>query len=486
MLLALAARGSIRPVPPALPPATVRGDTLSPRFVWAQFGFDAEHSGRNPFERGLVRETVPRLKQRFRIALPAVADGAPAFIAGAATSSGARDLLFATTKSGQLVAVDAGSGTIAWATEAFAGPKYTTSSPAVDPSRMFVYSYGLDGFVHRFRTADGGEATGDGWPEVATRKPDVEKGSSALALATDRRGRTRLYAANGGYPGDQGDYQGHVTAIDLSSGAQKVFNTACSGMPIHFDESGDSATDCAHVQSAIWARAGALYLAETDRTYVATGNGDFDGSANWGDSVLALSPDAGTLLDSYTPPEFEHLDQFDADLGSSLVAPLRPSAGEVVGIQVGKDGVLRVLRLADMSGSGRPGLTGGELQKLAAPGGAEVLTAPATAPDPAGGGPWVFVANDVGISGYQWDPASGGLVTRWTKIPGGTSPVCAGGLLFLASTGLVRALDPETGDVLWSDTGIGGIHWQSPIVALGNVYLEDETGHLSAYSIDGR
>jgi len=485
VLLAVAERGGVRPVPPPAPPVPVRGSTLPPRFVWAQLGFDAEHSGRNPFERAVVPETVARLKVRFRVALPAVADGAPAFIAGAATPSGPRDLLFVTTKAGQLVAVDAGSGAIAWAAEPSAGPQYTTSSPAIDPSRLFVYSYGLDGFVHRFRTADGVEATGDGWPELATRKPDVEKGSSALALAADRAGRHFLYAANGGYPGDQGDYQGHVTAVDLSSGAQKVFNTACSGMTIHFDESGEPARDCAHVQNAIWARAGAVYVAETNRIYVATGNGDFDGSANWGESVLALSPEAGALLDSYTPPEFEHLDQFDADLGSSVVAPLRPSSGEVLGIQIGKDGVLRVLRLADMSGGGRPGLTGGEIQKLAAPGGAEVLTAPATAPDPAGGEPWVFVANDLGVSGYQWDPGSGGLVTRWTKLPGGSSPVWAGGLVFVASTGVVRALDPRTGDVLWSDTRIGGIHWQSPIVALGNVYLEDDAGYLTAYSIDG-
>lgn len=403
-----------------------------------------------------------------------------------ASPEGPRDLLYVTTKAGQLVAVDAGNGAIAWAAGFPAGPRYTTSSPVVDPSRAFVYSYALDGFVHRFRAADGVEVAGNGWPALATRKPDVEKGSSALALASDREGRAFLYVANGGYPGDQGDYQGHVTAISLATGEQRVFNAACSDRAVHFDDSRSAATDCQHVQTAIWARAGAVYVAETDRIYVATGNGDFDGAENWGDSVLALSPDAGALLDSYTPPEFQHLEDVDADLGSSSVAPFRPSSGETLGVQVGKDGVLRVLRLGDMSGTGGPGGTGGELQKLGAPGGAGVLTALATLPDPAGGEPWIFVANGAGIAGYQWDAGSAGLVVRWSKTPGGTSPVTAGGILFVASAGLVRALDPSTGETLWSDAAIGGVHWQSPIVAEGSVYVEDEPGFLTAFSIDGK
>src|SRR5262249_7179015 len=157
---------------------------------------------------------------------------------------------------------------------------------------------------------------------------DVEKGSSALAFATDRAGMTRLYVANGGYPGDEGDYQGHLTAIDLATGAQRVFNAACSDDAVHFDESGNAGSDCPHVQTAIWARPGAVYDAEIDRIFVATGNGDFDGVRAWGDSVLALSPDAASLLDTYTPVEFQQLDQLDADLGSSDIALMHLPGGK--------------------------------------------------------------------------------------------------------------------------------------------------------------
>ena len=476
---------------PILPPATnPPAAPILPRppvgFVWPQLGFDPAHSGVNPSEGAIGPSTVARLRVRFRTPLPAVADGAPAFLSAVDTSEGTRDLLFVTTKAGHLVAVDAATGEIVWARQPASGPRYTTSSPAIDPPRSFVYSYGLDGFVHRFRPGDGEEDTGAGFPQLATRKPEVEKGSSALAIATDRSGRSRLYVANGGYPGDAGDYQGHVTAIDLSNGAQKVFNAACSDLPIHFDESGSPAADCGHVQSAMWARAGAVYSPATDRIYVATGNGVYDGVANWGDSVLALSPDAGVLVDSYTPAEYQHLQDVDADLGSSDLALFRPSSGENLGVQVGKDGVLRVLRLDDLSGNGGPGRTGGEIQKLGAPGGAEVLTLVVSAPDPSGGEPWIHVANDLGVAGYQWDAGTSRLELRWTVTPGASSPTFAGGLLFVARPGLVRALDPRTGETLWSDAGIGGIHWQSPIVARGNLYIEDEAGFLTAYSVDGK
>src|SRR5204863_421310 len=113
-----------------------------------------------------------------------------------------------------------------------------------------------------------------GWPQLATLKGYDEKGSSALAIATSG-GVKYLYAAHAGYPGDQGDYQGHVTAINLATGAQKVFNTACSDKALHLDHFSappETAATCAARQNAIWARPGVFYDAGTDRIFVATGN----------------------------------------------------------------------------------------------------------------------------------------------------------------------------------------------------------------------
>src|SRR5262249_4526001 len=257
------------------------------------------------------------------------------------------------------------------------------------------------------------------WPQLATLKPDVEKGSSALSIVTTVGGTTYLYVANGGYPGDAGDYQGHVTAINVATGAQRVFNTDCSNLACHLEEHGSGVNcgqphpDCPHVQSAVWARAGVTYSRELDRIFFATGNGDYDASVggfDWGDSVLSIHPDGtGTgsgPVDSYTPTEFKTLQNEDADLGSTspAILPAVPARNIAhLGVQtqkVSSGGVkTRLLTLSNLSGSGGPGHVGGEIQKVDVPQGGEVLTAPAVWTNPSDGSAWVFYANGNGISG---------------------------------------------------------------------------------------
>jgi hypothetical protein len=429
------------------------------------------------------------------VALPAIADGAPAFLAAVQTPGGVKDLLFLTTKDGRILARDAATGATVWSKQPATGPRYTTSSPAIDPNRLYVYSYGLEGKVHKYQVGDGTEITTGGWPEVTTLKPDVEKGSSALTVVTTTGGVSYLYVANGGYPGDAGDYQGHITAINLADGTQKVFNAACSDQTVHFVE--NSTPDCVgHVQTAIWARSGVVYDADIDKLFMATGNGDYDGNTigghEWGDSVFALHPDGtgsgGVPIDSYTPTEFQHLEDVDADLGSTAPAVLPAPPGSNVahlGVQSGKDAQLRLLNLDNLSGSGGPGHVGGELQKIAVPQGGGVLTAPAAWVDPIDGSTWAFVGNGAGLSGLQMAVDGSGnpsLVSKWTIAGSGSSPIVANGILYWATGNRMRALNPRTGALLWSDATFGGVHWESPIVIQGRLYATDEGGKLWAWA----
>jgi outer membrane protein assembly factor BamB len=469
---------------------------------WPQFDLDARHSGASAHETVIHRGNVATLHSIYSPTLPAIADGAPAFLANVATQQGAKDLLFLTTKAGHVLALDAATGATVWSHRPATGPNYTTSSPAVDPGRQFVYSYALDGKVYKYPVGgDGTPVTTGGWPETATLKPDVEKGSSALSVVTANSGATYLYVANGGYPGDAGDYQGHITAIDLATGVQHVFNAACSDQTVHFVEVGNAGPDCnGHVQNAIWARAGVVYDSDNDKLFMATGNGDYDGNTgghDWGDSVFALRPDGtgngGNPVDAYTPTEFQHLEDVDADLGSTAPAILPAPAGSNVahlGLQSGKDAQLRLLNLDNLSshaGGAGPGHLGGELQKLALPQGGGVLTTPAAWVDPVDGSTWAFVSNGSGISGLQLTLDGAGnpsLVSRWTVRSGGSSPIVVNGLLFYAGSGNLQALDPRTGAQLWNSTSIGGIHWESPIVAAGHLYVTDESGKLWAFAPD--
>ena len=216
-----------------------------------------------------------------------------------------------------------------------------------------------------------------------------------MSLATAKSGLSYLYVTNGGYPGDAGNYQGHVTAINLSDGTQKVFNALCSNQTVHFvDSRVTSGADCfPQTQSAIWARAGVIYNPLDDRIYMATGNGDFTpGSFLWGDTVFSLHPDGsgaanGNPLDTYTPTNFISLQNADLDLGSTAPALLPPAAGKFphLAVQGGKDAVLRLLNLDNLSGQGQVGKTGGEVFSINLPVANDILTQPVVWVNPVGG-----------------------------------------------------------------------------------------------------
>jgi hypothetical protein len=52
-----------------------------------------------------------------------------------------------------------------------------------------------------------------------------------------------------------------------------------------------------------------------------------------------------------------------------------------------------------------------------------------------------------------------------------------------------HTLDPSTGRRLWSSDqesaggSIGGIHWESPMVVNGRLYISDESGAMTAYGL---
>ncbi len=486
----------------------------TPPYDWLQFGGSAMHSSANNRETLINTANVSQLTTQFHVQLPDVADGSPAYLSQVMVNGAAHDLLFLTTRDGHLLAVDAHRGNTIWAKQY--GPEscitnrsidgvpcYTTSSPAVDPNRKFVYSYGLDGFVHKFMVADGREVLDDQWPELTTLKGFDEKESSALSISTVKDGTSYLYVTHAGYPGyaadhqgDEGDYQGHVTTINLDSGAQTVFNTTCSDQLVHFVEKGAD-PDCNLVQSAIWGRSGAVYDSDTDEIYVTTGNGVFDPSQHsWGDTLLALNPDGtglnGNPLDSYTPPSFAADAAADKDMGSSAPVILPPVIGSPLphlGVQTGKDGQIRLLNMNNLSnrpGGATIGNLDGALAVIAAPQGGEVHTQPVAWQNPADESVWLFVTTEtagtaamqITSDGTQW------LFTPiWNNTIQGASPLIANGVLYYAGEDKnFYAFNPLTGKRLWK-TPIGSIHWESPIVANGWVYITDTDGYLTGYAL---
>ncbi len=466
---------------------------------WPQFGRDPSHTQIAASDATITPANVSTLQRLFATTLSDVADGTPIYQPGVSTAGGVRNLLFVTTHNGTTIAVDADSGAVVWSQQVGPGSCkinngtstcYTTAAPALDPSGQYVYAYGLDGKVHKYAAGTGAETTTGGWPETSTLKDFDEKGSGDLAVATARNGTSYLYVPSSGYPGDRGDYQGHVTTINLSTGAQTVFNTQCSTQNVHFVET-PATPDCAQVQSAVWARPGVVYDAALDRIFFVTGNADYaPASGDWGDTVIALSPDGtGQPLDAWTPANYQHLQDTDEDLGSTaptLLPKVAGSAYDNLGVQGGKDQQLHLLNLADLSGQGGPGHTGGELATINVPQGGQVLTQPLAWTDPDTGTTWMIVATASGISGMRLTADGAGkpvLTTAWKSTVGGFSPVMSNGVVFYVTGAGLVGLNAATGAQVFSDGVSTGVHWNSAIVVGSTVYYTDGHNRLTAYRL---
>jgi hypothetical protein len=475
---------------------------------WLQFGGGETHQRNDTTETNLTLADVSGLQQVWNTSLPATADGAPV-VTEVDVGGTWMDLALVLTINGELIAVNLHTGAQLWSLSFpippncivtdFDVPCYTPSSPAVIGN--YVYAYGLDGTVHKVALQTGTEVTTGGWPVTVTDKPTVDKGSSSLSYATAANGHTYLYMTTASW-GGQGDYQGHLVAIDVATASSVVFNTLCSNQTVLF-QNAPATPDCPDIHSGVWARSGTTYDPALDRLFIASANGPYDPTNfEWGDSVLALHPDGtgdgtGNPVDSFTPTNFQQLEDDDLDLGSTLPAIIPTPTGSNVanlGVQGGKSGTLYLLNLADLSGQGGPGHVGGELQSIPVPQGGQVLSAPAVWTNPADGTVWVFVGNLNGISALTVDVGPDGtpqLTPRWTRTDViATSPLVADNVLFAAGGGLqvpfspgpgtMEAMDPTTGVSAWS-TATGTIHWQSPVVTSGYVLLEDNAGGLTAW-----
>jgi hypothetical protein len=297
------------------------------------------------------------------------------------------------------------------------------------------------------------------WTTAITRDPTHEKITSSLNVS-----RGLVIATTGGYIGDAPPYQGHVVTMSERSGRiAHVWNSLCSDRHALIVP-----RTCASSDSAIWSRSGAAVDPANGTLVVATGNAPFNGRTDWGDSVLVLSPDASRLLRHWTPVDQARLNVTDADLGSTSPALLDNGYA----VQGGKDGKLRLLQLHRLPGVNAK--TGGELQTVPTPGGVGLFSAPAIWK-----GSWAFVATDGGTE--AWRLRGGRLHTVWSNRNGGTSPVVAGNLLYVAGSGSVRVYVPTSGRQV-ATLPSGAVHWQSPIVADGHVFLPEGNANDHATS----
>ena len=427
---------------------------------WTRFGWDARRSNDDPHATGITAANLGSLIRQ-QVRLPGTVDSSAIYLRGVMVGGASHDAFFVTATYGITLAIDATGGQILWR---WTPPGYsswvgsaqiTTATPVADPSRRWIYAASPDGRIQKLSVATGHAV----WRRRITKLPSREKIAASLNFAGGH-----VIATTGGYIGDAPPYQGHVVVIAAGNGRLlHVWNSLCSNQHGLLVPSRCPASD-----SAIWGRAGAVVVPRSGNLLVATGNAPWDGRTNWGDAVVVLSAKA-KLVGNYTPTNTEQLNSSDLDLGST--SPVYLTSNLIA--QGGKDGKIRLLSLERLRGTAAH--TGHELQIVSTPSGTDLFTAPAVWRS--GKRVWMFAAD--GGATQAWSLAKGRLHPVWRVGHGGTSPVVAGGLLWVYDPGGagLRVYRPASGKLV-AMLSAGSGHWNSPIVIDGRVALpEGDANH---------
>jgi outer membrane protein assembly factor BamB len=424
---------------------------------WTRFGYDASRSSYDPNATGITLANAGLLVRQ-QVELPGTADGAAIYLKGVTVEGSSHDTLFVTTSYGITLAIDAQTGSILWQ---YTPPTYaklagsahiTTATPVADPSREWIYAASPDGKIQKLSVADGTMA----WRVSITRLPKREKISSPLNYANGD-----VIATTSSF-GDTAPYQGHVAMVSSSGHLVHVWNALCSDRARLIQPS-----SCPSSDAGIWGRGGAVVVPGSGNLLVATGNASWNGSTSWGDSVIELSRKA-KLIGNYTPTDTARLYEGDLDLGSTSPVYLAPN----LIAQGGKDTKIRLLSLADMSGATPH--KGHELQIVPTPGRMELLSQPAVW---RANKTWLIVANRGGTE--AWVLHKNRLHSVWQNETPGTSPVIAGGLLYVYNpNGGLNVYRPASGQLVTTLIAGSG-HWESPIATDGMVVLAEGNAHDS-------
>ncbi|HVD59554.1 MAG TPA: PQQ-binding-like beta-propeller repeat protein [Gemmatimonadaceae bacterium] len=458
---------------PSDPPPLNVNRVIDPKgHDWTRFGWNAARTNVSTDETGITAQNVSSL-HRQRVQLDGTVDSSPIYLHGVRVKGVDRNVFFVTTTYGKTIAIDADDASILWrytpnSYDSWAGSRQiTTATPVADPNRQFIYAASPNGHIQKLAIADGREI----WSTAITRMASREKIASSLNYD-----RGRVIAVTGGYVGDAPPYQGHVAILDANSGRlTHIWNSLCSNRRELMDPS-----SCSESGSAMWGRAGAVVDTATGDIFTATGNALWDGRTNWGDATIVLDSTATNILDNFTPQNTEELSSSDADVGSTSPAPL----GNGYMLQGGKDGSIRVLPF-DRTRGATP-RRGGEPQAVRTPSGSQMVTALAVMKS--GSEIWIFATDYGGTAAFTF---SGGLLKRmWENTTSGTSPVIAGGLLYIYNSGGgLRVYNPRTGQLVTTlECGHG--HWNSPIIVDGRIALPEgdsnshsETGLLNIWRL---
>jgi len=266
----------------------------------------------------------------------------PLYVENLSIAGGIHNVIFVATENNTVYAFDADTGgTTYWKTNF--GTPYTsgcgdltpvvgiTGTPVIDPGSgtLYVDTKLAAGPAHKLHALDistGNEKFGGPVTISATGfSATLEHQRPGLALVSGI-----VYLAFGSHC-DQGSYHGFVLGYNATNLTQTAtFNVSPTGS-----------------EAAVWSGGMAPAVDTSGNLYIMTGNGTFDGTLNFGESMVKLN--GGLVVQDYaTPSNWSNLNNGDTDFGSG--GPVLLPTHYAVGI--GKDGILY---LADINNMGHVG-----------------------------------------------------------------------------------------------------------------------------------
>jgi hypothetical protein len=342
------------PPPPPPPPSGVNVST---------WHFDNGRSGLNQNETALTSQNVTA--QTFGKLFSYLVDGyvyaQPLLISNLAISGGTHNAVFVATENDSVYAFDAdskGTGSPLWqvsllqtgetpitnaSIQPFLG---VTSTPAIDSSSKTMYVVSTEALngagtfrLHALDITTGAEKFG-GPVTIQASVPATNSDSvdGVETLTTSCLQRAALLLANGTvFIGFGACHSGWLLAYDAQTLSQTgVFNASPN-------LNGEGTFGGA---GGVWMGGGGPAADGSGDVYISTGNGPYDGSAAFGESVLKFDSQLHRL-DYFTPYDWEFMDCKDTDLAAGGVL-LIPGSSQL--LAAGKSGKLYLLSTAELGG----------------------------------------------------------------------------------------------------------------------------------------
>lgn len=312
---------------------------------WLTWGYDAQRTGWNQSETVLTKENVSQLEVRWKaqLATPPRDEVLSTLTAPlVATVSGPRGSLtrvFVVGSDNTVYAIDAETGAVSWQrrfpntltapTKAdYRCPNTQNATPVIDKAAGTIYVSMSDGKLRGLSLVDGE----DRLPSTSFTAPFARNWSLNLIDGVIYSPTARGCA----------DTLTRFTALDLKDPARRTSDFYTSaGFPPNQSRNRED-------PSGAWGRGG--LVVGPKGIYAQTADGPYDpASGQFGETVVAVSPKDFRLVDSYTPANWEYLNQKDLDIGSVSPVIFSFEKWTLVG-SVGKEAVISLLDANNLGG----------------------------------------------------------------------------------------------------------------------------------------